>query len=152
MVDDDLISLGKQIKAVENEMKKDAEEKSRVWGSTVKPKLEKQIEELVRRRTITPLLLSYTTLLLSHIQYLHHHLDITYHIPYHITYHITHHISISHIISHIVSQVRKCTVLRNRLDVESRKGLEHVARLEEELRPLTDQLETAKKQLYFPTR
>jgi len=26
-----------------------------------------------------------------------------------------------------------------------------VARLEEELRPLTEQLETAKKQLYFPT-
>jgi len=31
-------------------MKKDVEEKSRVWGSTVKPKLEKQIEELVRGR------------------------------------------------------------------------------------------------------
>ena len=100
MVDDDLISLGKQIKAVENEMKKDAEEKSRVWGSTVKPKLEKQIEELVCHRTITSLLLSYTTLLLSHTQYLHHHLDITHHIPYHITYHITYHI-ISHIVSHI---------------------------------------------------
>ena len=47
MYDNDLISLGKQIKIVENELKKDAEEKTRLWGTTTKPKLEKQIEDLV---------------------------------------------------------------------------------------------------------
>ena len=36
-----------QIRIVENEIKKDAEEKSRLWGTTTKSKLEKQIDDLV---------------------------------------------------------------------------------------------------------
>ena len=38
-----------QIRIVENEMKKDAEEKNRLWGTTTKPKLEKQIDDLVSK-------------------------------------------------------------------------------------------------------
>ena len=49
MNDDDLIALGKQIRIVENEMKKDSEEKNRLWGTTTKPKLEKQIDDLVSK-------------------------------------------------------------------------------------------------------
>jgi hypothetical protein len=46
---------------------------------------------------------------------------------------------------------KKCAALRNRIDVEGpRKGLEHVAALEDELRPLKESLEGAKKALLLP--
>ena len=93
MQDEGLVSLGRQIRAIEGEIKRDGDEKAKAWAATTKPRLEKEVGEWER----------------------------------------------------------KCAALRNRIDCEARKGLEHIASLEEELRPVADRLEAAKKALYFPT-
>lgn len=93
MQDEGLVSLGRQIRAIEGEMKRDGDEKTKAWAATTKPRLEREVAE----------------------------------------------------------GERKCAALRNRIDCEARKGLEHMASLEEQLRPLADRLEAAKKALYLPT-
>jgi hypothetical protein len=120
MRDDKLAALGKAIRLVEADVKKSEEDEAKTWATTTKPKLEKVA--IGRGMFIFYTVISRPPSLFS-----------------------------SDGPQQIAELEKKCAALRNRIDVEGpRKGLEHVATLEDELRPLNESLEGAKKALLLP--
>jgi hypothetical protein len=115
MRDDKLAALGKAIRLVEADVKKSEEDDAKTWATTTKPKLEKVA--IGRGMFVFYAAISRPLSLFS-----------------------------SGGPQQIAELEKKCAALRNRIDVEGpRKGLEHVATLEDELRPLNESLEGAKK-------